>query len=71
MASVRAVPLQRAFADLIDTAIYSAGFSTDEVILMRLKAKISLIPGAGSGIGAATAKTFAREGAAVAVVDLN
>ena len=38
---------------------------------MRLKDKISLITGAGSGIGAATAKTFAREGAAVVVVDLN
>ena len=38
---------------------------------MRLKDKISLITGAGSGIGAATARTFAREGAAVAVVDLN
>jgi meso-butanediol dehydrogenase / (S,S)-butanediol dehydrogenase / diacetyl reductase len=38
---------------------------------MRLKDKISLITGAGSGIGAATARTFAREGAAVTVVDLN
>jgi NAD(P)-dependent dehydrogenase (short-subunit alcohol dehydrogenase family) len=38
---------------------------------MRLKDKISLITGAGSGIGAATARTFAREGAAVVVVDLN
>src|SRR5207253_7216363 len=38
---------------------------------MRLKDKIALITGAGSGIGEATAKTFAREGAAVTVVDLN
>jgi NAD(P)-dependent dehydrogenase (short-subunit alcohol dehydrogenase family) len=38
---------------------------------MRLKDKVSLITGAGSGIGAATARTFAREGAAVVVVDLN
>jgi len=38
---------------------------------MRLKDKIALITGAGSGIGEATAKTFAREGAAVVVVDLN
>jgi meso-butanediol dehydrogenase/(S,S)-butanediol dehydrogenase/diacetyl reductase len=38
---------------------------------MRLKDKVSLISGAGSGIGEATAKTFAREGAAVVVVDLN
>jgi meso-butanediol dehydrogenase/(S,S)-butanediol dehydrogenase/diacetyl reductase len=38
---------------------------------MRLKDKISLISGAGSGIGEATAKTFAREGAAVVIVDIN
>jgi meso-butanediol dehydrogenase/(S,S)-butanediol dehydrogenase/diacetyl reductase len=38
---------------------------------MRLKDKIALITGAGSGIGEATAKTFAREGASVVVVDLN
>jgi meso-butanediol dehydrogenase / (S,S)-butanediol dehydrogenase / diacetyl reductase len=38
---------------------------------MRLKDKIALITGSGSGIGEATAKTFAREGAAVTVVDLN
>ena len=38
---------------------------------MRLKDKIALITGAGSGIGEATAKTFAREGATVVVVDLN
>jgi meso-butanediol dehydrogenase/(S,S)-butanediol dehydrogenase/diacetyl reductase len=38
---------------------------------MRLKNKISLITGGGSGIGAATARTFAREGAAVVVVDIN
>jgi meso-butanediol dehydrogenase/(S,S)-butanediol dehydrogenase/diacetyl reductase len=38
---------------------------------MRLKDRVALISGAGSGIGEATAKTFAREGAAVVVVDLN
>jgi meso-butanediol dehydrogenase/(S,S)-butanediol dehydrogenase/diacetyl reductase len=38
---------------------------------MRLKDKVALITGAGSGIGEATAKTFAREGASVVVVDLN
>jgi len=38
---------------------------------MRLKDKISLITGAASGIGAATARTFAREGAAVVVADIN
>lgn len=38
---------------------------------MRLKDKVTLITGAGSGIGEATAKLFAREGATVVVADLN
>ena len=38
---------------------------------MRLKDKVALITGAGAGIGAAGAKAFAREGAKVAVADLN
>jgi len=38
---------------------------------MRLEKKIALITGAGSGIGEATARTFAREGASVVIVDLN
>src|SRR5437667_7271392 len=38
---------------------------------MRLVDKVSIITGAGSGIGHATAVKFAREGARVAVCDIN
>ena len=38
---------------------------------MRLKDKVAIITGAGQGIGHATALKFAREGAKVAVCDIN
>lgn len=37
---------------------------------MRLANKVALVTGGGSGIGAATARTLAREGAAVGVLDM-
>lgn len=37
---------------------------------MRLKEKIAIVTGAGSGIGEATALTFAKEGARVVVADV-
>ncbi|MFV9505762.1 MAG: 3-oxoacyl-ACP reductase FabG [Oscillochloridaceae bacterium umkhey_bin13] len=38
---------------------------------MRLKDKVALVTGAGQGIGKLTAMAFAREGARVAVADIN
>jgi len=38
---------------------------------MRLKDKIAIVTGAGSGMGEAIAQTYAREGARVAVLDIN
>ena len=38
---------------------------------MRLKDKVALITGAGSGIGRQTALLFSQEGAAVVCVDVN
>ena len=38
---------------------------------MRLKDKIAVVTGAGSGIGREAAKVFAREGATVLMIDLN
>lgn len=39
--------------------------------MTRLEGKVAIVTGAASGIGAAAARIFAREGAAVVVADLN
>ena len=39
--------------------------------MKRLDGKVAIVTGGGGGIGAATARLMAREGAAVVVADLN
>jgi 3-oxoacyl-[acyl-carrier protein] reductase len=39
--------------------------------MKRLDGKVAIVTGAGSGIGEATARLIAREGASVVVADLN
>jgi 3-oxoacyl-[acyl-carrier protein] reductase len=39
--------------------------------MMRLEGKVAIVTGAGSGLGQSIAETYAREGAQVAVLDVN
>ncbi len=48
-----------------------ANWATMEIAIMRLANKIGIVTAAGSGMGRAGALRFAREGATVAVVDLD
>ena len=38
---------------------------------VKLEGKVAIVTGAGAGIGRASALCFAREGAKIAVIDIN
>lgn len=46
-------------------------YLSEEVEKLRLKDKVAIITGAANGLGLAAARTFAREGAKVALTDFN
>jgi 2-hydroxycyclohexanecarboxyl-CoA dehydrogenase len=55
----------------VEDSIGERGYRADRLRLVRLEGRIALVTGGASGIGAATCRRLAAEGARVAVTDLN
>ena len=70
-AVARAIPSSPRCSTLARRSWRTAQWSIGETMSGRLKDKIAIITGAGQGIGAATARCFAAEGARVVVAEIN